>query len=121
MNFLSIENAISSWTARKAEIVALGFNTTHLAEIENHMIRSVVLLMVSEYEEYIEKLFVKRAEKTNDQHIHRFFIKHMDTKFRSPNLAKINDMLDQMGGTYRDAFRDRVDVNNPQIKASWDS
>src|SRR5439155_5387028 len=117
MNFLSIENAISSWNARKAQIAALGFNATQLAEIENHVLRSIVLLMMSEYEDYIEKLFVKRAAKTNDQHVHRFFIKHMDRKFRNPNLAKINDMLEQMGGTYRQTFRDRVEINSPHIKA----
>src|SRR6266542_568090 len=121
MNFLPIESAINSWKARRAEIAGLGFNATHLAEIENHVLRSTVLLMVSEYEEYIEKLFIKRAARTNDQHIHNFFVKHMDRKFRNPNLGKINEMLGQMGGTYRQAFQDRVEVNNPHVKASWDS
>lgn len=121
MTFLVVENAISFWSARKAEIAALGFNSTHLAEIENHVLRSIVLLMMSEYEEYIEKLFVKRAAKTNDQYIHRFFVKHMDRKFRNPNLGKINEILGDMGGAYRQTFQDRVEVNNPQIKASWDS
>ena len=36
------------------------------------------------FQEYIEKLFVKRAAKTNDQHIQNFFVKHMDRKFRNP-------------------------------------
>lgn len=121
MNFLPIDNAISFWKSRKIEIVALGFNAAHLAEIENLVLRAIVLLMVSEYEEYIEKLFIKRAAKTNDQHIHSFFVKHMDRKFRNPNLGKMNEMLGQMGGTYRQTFQDRVEVNNPHLKASWDS
>jgi len=121
MDFLSIQNAITFWRAQKAEIAKLGFNATHLAEIESHMLRSVVLLMVAEYEDYIEKLFVKRAAKTNDEHIHRFFLKHMEDKFRSPNLGKINEMLGQMSDTYRQSFRDRVEFNSPNIKASWDS
>jgi hypothetical protein len=121
MTFPPIENAINSWKSRRAKIAALGFNATHLAEIENEVLRSIVLLMMSEYEEYIEKLFVKRAAKTNDQHIHNFFVKHMDRKFRNPNLGKINEMLGQMGGNYRQTFQDRVEVNNPLLKASWDS
>lgn len=121
MNIPSINDAISSWKVRKAEITALGFNATHLAEIENLVVRAIVLLMVSEYEGYIEKLFIKRAAKANDQHIHNFFIQHMDKKFRSPNLGKMNDMLAQMGGSYRQKFQDRVERNNPALKASWDS
>jgi HEPN superfamily RiboL-PSP-like protein len=121
MNFPAIENAITSWNARRIELAGLGFNATQLAEIENHVLRSVVLLMMSEYEDYIEKVFVKRAAKSNDQHIHRFFVKHMDRRFRNPNLGKINEMLDEMGGTYCQNFRDEVEVNNPQVKASWDS
>jgi hypothetical protein len=73
--------------------------------------------MVSEYEDYIEKLFIKRAEKTNDKHIHSIFEKYMDTKFRSPDLGKMNQMLGQMGGTYRQTFRDRVEVNNPHLNS----
>ena len=121
MNFLPIDNAISSWKSRKAEIEKLGFSAIDLAEIENHVLRAIVLLMVSEYEEFIEKLFVKRAAKTNDRHIQSFFENHMDKKFRSPNLGKINDMLGQMGGNYRQDFLTRVEVNDPQLKASWDS
>lgn len=77
--------------------------------------------MVSEHEEFIEKLFVKRAAKTNDRHIQSFFEGHMDKKFRSPNLGKINEMLGQMGADYRQVFRQRVETNDPQLKASWDS
>jgi len=121
MNFPHVEDAIDFWKLRKVEIAALGFNATHLAEVENYMVRAVILLMVSEYEEYIEKLFIKRAAKTNDRHIHSFFEKHMDKKFRSPNLGKMNEMLGQMGGTYRKTFQDRVEVINPHLKASWDS
>lgn len=121
MNFPSIDNAINLWKLRKVEIAALGFNTTYLAEIENLVVRAIVLLMVSEYEEYIEKLFIKRAAKTKDQHIHNFFVKHMDRKFRNPNLGKMNEMLGQMGGAYRQTFQDRVEIKSPHLKASWDS
>src|ERR1017187_623925 len=120
MNFPPIENSIDFWKLRKGEIATLGFNAAHLPEIENLVLRAIVLLMVSEYEEYIEKLFIKRAQKTNDQHIHSFFVRHMDTKFRHPNLGKMNAMLGQMGGAYRQTFQDRVEVNNPHLKASWD-
>jgi hypothetical protein len=121
MDFLPIRNAVSFWKARRAEIDKLGLTATHIAEIESHMLRSIVLLMVSEYEDYIEKLFVRRAAKTNDQQIHRFFLKHMEDKFRSPNLGKINEMLGQMSDSYRQSFQDRVEVKNPNKKASWDS
>lgn len=121
MSFLAIDNAISSWNARKAAIAGFGLNATQLAEIENHVLRSVLLLIMSEYEEYIEKLFVKRAAKTNDQHIHRFFVKWMDRRFRNPNLGKMTEILGDMGGTYCQSFRDEVENQHPQIKASWDS
>lgn len=121
MDFLRIEDAVNSWKSHKSSMSARGMDPAHIAEVESHMLRAIILLIVSEYEEYLEKMFVKRAAKSNDEHIRTYFFNHMDKKFRSPNLGKINDILKWMGGTYLQTFKDRVETNEPRLKVSWDS
>ncbi len=83
------------------------------------MLRSVVLMIVSEYEEHLEKIFAKRAERSNDAHLHHFVRKSCERRFRSPDLTKIRDMLKHLGGDYDKSFWDVLENQNPVIKESW--
>ena len=116
-----IDDAFSTWKRYRSQATARDGSSSDLDELEGYMLRSIVLMIVSEYEDHLEKVFAKRAEKSNDPHMHQFMIKCCRNKFRSPDLGKIREMLKGFGGEYDQAFWKVLDQEKPQIKASWDS
>lgn len=88
-------------------------------ELETYLVSGLIVLIVSEYEEYLESLFGKRAEKCGDVHASNFIKKALSQKFRSPDLSKINETLGRFDGAYKEIFLGEVE-NSPQ-HAAWDS
>ena len=88
-------------------------------ELETYLVSGLVVLIVSEYEEYLEQLFGKRAEQCGDQHASNYIKKTLSQKFRSPDLSKINETLNRFDGAYKTVFLGEVE-NSPQ-HAAWDS
>lgn len=88
-------------------------------ELESYLVSSLIILIVSEYEEYLEKVFIKRAEKCGDQHATNYIKKTLSQKFRSPDLNKINETLSRFDSTYKKAFLGEIE-NSPE-HAAWDS
>jgi len=121
MNLSHIDRTIAAWKTHRASALSLGCSSTDLDELESYMLRAVVLMIISEYEVYLEKVVAKRAQKGNDPYLHRFMIKFCDRKFRSPDLGKIREILKWLGGDYDKDFWDAVETRQPQIKASWES
>lgn len=76
-------------------------------------------LIVSEYEEYLESLFVRRAERCGDGHVSNFVKNSLSHKFRSPDLGKINETLKRFDESYREGFTQEIE--NSQNHAAWDS
>lgn len=113
---LRIENALSI-----ASEHIQGLDQSDLAdkELETYLVAGLVVLIVSEYEEYLEFLFVKRAENCGDTHVANYIKKALSQKFRSPDLSKINETLGRFDTTIRDAFKSTVE-NSPH-HAAWDS
>ena len=85
------------------------------------MLRAVILMIISEYEIYLEEVFVLRAAKANNEHLHNFMKWYCDKRFRSPDLGKIRAILKSFGGTYDGDFWKVVEQKQPQFKASWDN
>jgi len=88
-------------------------------ELETYLVSGLVVLIVSEYEEYLEQLFGKRAEQCGDQHASNYIKKTLSQQFRSPDLSKINETLNRFDGDYKTVFLGEVE-NSPQ-HAAWDS
>lgn len=88
-------------------------------ELETYLVAGLVVLIVSEYEEYLESLFVKRAELCGDLHASNYIKKTLSQKFRSPDLSKINETLSRFDRTYKDSFLNGIE-NSPE-HAAWDS
>lgn len=88
-------------------------------ELETYLVGGLVILIVSEYEEYLEKLFVRRAEMCGDAHATNYIRKALDQKFRSPDLSKINETLGRFDLSYKTAFQNEIE--NSPIHAAWDS
>lgn len=88
-------------------------------ELQVFLTRSLTILIVSEYEEYLEKLFNDRAKSCGDICVANYIQKMLHQKFRSPDLSKINDILKSFHAKYFDKFSENY-INTPAHQ-SWDS
>lgn len=88
-------------------------------ELETFLVAGLIVLIVSEYEEYLESLFCRRAETCGDNHAANYIKKTLSEKFRSPDLSKINETLNRFDGAYKNSFMGNIE-NSPE-HAAWDS
>ena len=88
-------------------------------EVETYLVAGLVVLIVSEYEEYLEAVFFKRADGCGDPRAANYIKKTLSQKFRSPDLSKINETLGRFDGIYKERFMSNVE-NSPE-HAAWDS
>ncbi len=88
-------------------------------ELETFIVSGLIILIVSEYEEYLESIFVKRAETCGDVYATNYIKKTLSQKFRSPDLSKINETLKRFDNTYKQTFLNNIE-NSPN-HAAWDS
>lgn len=116
MFYQRIENAISICDGH-----IQGLDPTNMQdkEVETFLVAGLILLIVSEYEEHLESVFVKRAELCGDLHATNYIKKTLSQKFRSPDLSKINETLSRFDTTYKTSFLSEVE-NSPN-HAAWDS
>lgn len=116
MLYQRIENALDICTEH---VVNLDSDNMKDKELETYLVAGLVLLIVSEYEEHLESVFVRRAEQCGDQHATNYIKKMLSRKFRSPDLGKINDTLSTFDNSYKKSFFGAVE-NSPE-HAAWDS
>lgn len=90
-----------------------------IEKIKHQYLRSLVLLIVSEYENIIEKIFNLRASLCNDLHVTNYVRFQIDKKFRSPDLSKINQTLGYFDDCLKKTFIDNV--SNTKVHAAWDN
>ncbi len=88
-------------------------------KIKHQYLRSFVLLIVSEYEYLIERIFYLRASKCNDNQIVNYVKNQIDKKFRSPDLSKINKTLSLFDDTLKHDFFNKT--NNLPMHSAWDN
>lgn len=88
-------------------------------ELETYLVSGLIVFMVSEYEEYLENIFCKRADMCGDQHASNYIKKTLSQKFRSPDLSKINETLNRFDGAYKALFLGEIE--NSAEHAAWDS
>jgi len=88
-------------------------------KIKHHYSRSLVLLIVSEYEVLIENVFISRASKCNDQILINYIKNQINKKFRSPDIRKINEILKAFDENFYVAFCNKI--NNTPSHTAWDN
>jgi hypothetical protein len=88
-------------------------------ELETYLVAGLIVLIVSEYEDYLESVFFKRADICGDAHAANYIKKTLSQKFRSPDLSKISETLNRFDGAYKLSFMDNIE-NSPE-HAAWDS
>jgi len=94
-------------------------NEALTVELESHLVAAMTVLIVSEYEKFIESSFGRRGDRCSDLHVANYVRSQLFRRFRSPDLGKVNDILGSFGKDYRDAFW--KDVENTQEHAAWDN
>lgn len=116
MPFARIENAKNMC---KSHLDSIDINNPNLIEIETYIVSALILIIVSEYEDLIERLFVERATKCGDNHVSNYVKSTISQKFRSPDLGKITELLSKFGRDYRDSFYNNI--MNTEAHAAWDN
>ena len=116
MHFPLIESAIATCGRH---IDGLPEDDPDAIEIENRLVSSLVVLLTSELEQFIELCFCQRADVSGDPEVASYVRNTLSRSFRSPDLGKINRMLGFFSGDYRDRFR--LEVENSPSHAAWDN
>lgn len=116
MPFLKIENALAT---SKLHMESLSVDYQSRDEIETYLVSALVLLIISEYEELIERLFTQRAALCGDPYVCQYVQSSLAQRFRSPDLGKIIEILGKFSGDYKDNFTKRV--LNTEYHSAWDN
>ena len=90
-----------------------------VVEIESYIVAGMVILIVSEYEVEIERMFSDRADRCGDGHVAQFVRRTIARTFRSPDLGKLIDTLTRFGDDYKSTFVDAI--INTEFHAAWDN
>jgi hypothetical protein len=116
MPFERIESALS---VCEKHIKTLAEEEISNKEVQTYLVSGIILLIVSEYEEHLEKLFVKRADMCGDTYVSNYVKCMLHQKFRSPDLSKINETLNRFGDEFKKSFF--KEIENSAEHAAWDS
>ena len=117
MDFPRIDSALETC---QRHLAALNETDEALAvELESHIVSALVVLIVSEYEVFIEDAFGKRSDQCGDPHVANYVRSQLAKRFRSPDLSKVTNVLKSFGQDYRESFF--TDVENTPEHAAWDN
>lgn len=90
------------------------------SEIASFLTESAVLTIVSEYEDYIESIFIARAARCEDAPVIHY-VRYATTKqFRNPSIDEIKGHLGRFGNTFKSAFCQQLETDSANA-AAWDS
>ena len=118
MQFLEIEHAFSFTDGLLSKLQKEGFDT---AELEMHFVRSIVTLIVSEYEVFIEDIFNERATQCEDTEIINFVNVTISRVFRSPEICKISDNLKKLSDDIKNKFCNKNRDISYIAQNEWDN
>lgn len=116
MIFQRIEHALNLSKKHLQDMDEADFSTK---EVEIYLVSGLVVLIVSEYEEYLESLFKRRADYCGDNYVKNYLKITLSQKFRSPDLSKINETLKRFDTSCKDSFFQEIE--NSSEHAAWDS
>ena len=117
MEFPRIDSALE--TCRKHLASLKEADAAVAIELESYLVGSMTVLIVSEYETFIENAFGQRGDRCGDPHVANYVRSQLARRFRSPDLHKINEVLGFFGQDYREMFF--RDVENTPEHAAWDN
>jgi hypothetical protein len=87
MRLQHIDAAFALCANHKSAAEKAGLESFQLKEIEHYLLRSMVMLIVSHYEEQVQRMFVKRAEKCDDDEVQSLGVGTDRQKVQKPGLG----------------------------------
>lgn len=81
---------------------------TRNTEVENYLVRYMLIRICAEYETRIEILVQQRCSRTNDAYIRRFAHWGSEIATRQFNIGDISGMLGKFGDDYKKTFSDAI-------------
>lgn len=94
-------------------------NDLEVIELKDFFARTIIMVIVSEYEAYIESAFVRRVELCGDGEVINLGKRSYARTFRSPDLSKINTELSVLNDGLKEQFINTV--NTDGINVAWDN
>lgn len=116
MDFPRVESALRTC---EIHLATLDLGQPSAVELESYLVSAMTVLIVSEYEDFIEGAFGKRAQRCGDPHVANYVQSQLVRRFRSPDLGKVNEILGYFGQDYRQTFSGAVE--NTAERAAWDN
>lgn len=116
MLFTVIDNALNTCARHLKALDPTDFSNS---EVETYLVGGLVVLIVSEYEDYLESAFIRRAEMCGDICAINFIRNTLSQKFRSPDISKITTTLKNFDVALNEEFRS--DIQDSPEMAAWDS
>jgi len=114
--FVRIENALALCSVY---LQSVDDSDPRKPELESYLVSGMVILIVSQYEGTIRRLFEERAAQCGDADLCEYVKSLIAREFRSPAIRKITDQLGKLGAEYRQRFSERV--INTDNHTAWDS
>jgi RiboL-PSP-HEPN len=102
MHFPRLDNAIA--VSKKHLDATKAYGT----EIESFLVAFLLVTIIAEFEERLEAIVAKRAERAADSHIQAFATHYAHVAVRSPKISDIAGVLGYFGADYKDAFQKKI-------------
>ncbi|MCA1564942.1 MAG: hypothetical protein LC803_04785 [Acidobacteria bacterium] len=88
-------------------------------EVENYLVRYLLVRICAEYETRIKTLVQRRCTRTNDPHLVNFASWGAEIAAKNFDIGDITGTLKKFGEDYKKAFSDAV--TNQDCHRAWDS
>lgn len=106
MNILKAENAIVVCQEHLKQTNSSG------TEVETYLTKYLIMLISSCFEEELEKIFIERSKKTNDQFLIEFFKSEIPQKLKSVGIAKLSELIKKFGNKYEERFKTEISLTS---------
>jgi hypothetical protein len=79
-------------------------------EIEAYLTRYLLVLISSCFEEELEKIFIERANSTNDPFVIQYFTSEIPQKLKSVGITKLSEFIAKFGNKYKEKFKEEISM-----------
>ncbi len=102
MKISQIDNAIAYCNKHLIDSNAKG------TEIEAFLTRYLIVFICANYEEKIEEIIIKKAEKSKDNSLISYVKSSLSQIFRSIKTSEIAGLLNKFGTEYKNSFQSKI-------------
>jgi hypothetical protein len=96
---------------------------TRNTEIENHLVRYLLIRICAEYERRIDSLVQRRCGRINDEYVLNFAKWGIEIATKRFRIENIIELLSRFGEDYQNTFKDALgkQTNKQDWQVAWDN